>query len=68
MGIVVRHLCIQPGSVDLLRQNDKLMLHIDDLIQVGPEKIIVIGLPPLFWSHQNPRTSMHSGNYKWAKM
>jgi len=38
MGKAARRLRLQPGPVDLLRQNDKLMLHVDDLIQAARKK------------------------------
>ncbi len=54
-------LLVEPGPVDLSRQRDKFVLHVDDLIEAGPEKVVVTRFLLLFRSHKNPRFMSFQG-------
>ena len=56
-----RDLLIQPGPIDLVRQGDEFMPHVDDLIETGLEQVVVIGFFLLFRSHQNPQKQCLEG-------
>ncbi len=55
VGKTLRQLRVEPGPVDLVRQDGKFVFHIDDLIEARPEKIVVTRSLLLFRSHLNPR-------------
>jgi len=55
VGKTSRQLVVEPGPVDLVRQDDKLVFHVDDLIETGAEKIVMARFWWLFRSHLNPR-------------
>ena len=55
VGKASRQLVVEPGPVDLVRQDDKLVFHVDDLIETGAEKIVMARFWWLFRSHLNPR-------------
>ena len=42
-------------TVELVGENDKLVLHVDDLIETGFEQVVVIGFFLLLRSHENPQ-------------
>ena len=54
VGKTLRQLLVQPSPLDLVRQDDEFVLHVDDLIETGAEQIVMPRLLPLFRSHPMP--------------
>ena len=54
VGKMRRQLLVEPGPVDLVRQGDERVFHVDDLIEAGAEKIVMPRLLLLFRSHGTP--------------
>ena len=52
-GKAPRQLLVEPGPVDLVRQDDKRVFQVDDLIETGTEKIVMSRFLLLFRSHSN---------------
>lgn len=67
IGKTIRQLIVEPGPVDLVRQDDKRMPHIDNLIETGAEKIVVPRLWCLFRSHGHPPNYAPSGKHGLPK-
>jgi len=44
VGKTIRQLLVEPGPVDLVRQGDKLVFHVGDLIETGAEKVVMPAL------------------------
>ena len=58
----VRQLLVEPGPVDPVGHGDKLVLHVDDLIEAGAaEKIVMARFVLLFRSHSNPQNQCLEG-------
>lgn len=55
VGQTSRQLTVESGPVDLVHQDDKLVAHVDDLIETGTEQIIMPRLVLLFRSHLIPQ-------------
>ncbi len=55
VGKTLRQLRVEPSPVDPVRQDDKLVLHVDDLIETGAEKVAVPRFLLLSRSHPIPK-------------
>ena len=67
VGKTIRQLLVEPGPVDPVRQGDKLVLHVDDPVETGAEKIVMARFVLLFRSHPIPQNGRRTGNHKWTE-
>ena len=51
VGKTVRQLVVNPGPIDPVGQGDKLVFQVDDLVEAGPEKVVMTRFLLLFRSH-----------------
>jgi hypothetical protein len=58
IGKIGCDLLVQPGPINLISQDYKLVPHVDDLIQPGFEQVVVVRSLLLFWSHEQPQINV----------
>ena len=56
IGEIGRDLLVQPGPINLISQDYKLVPHVDDLIQPGFEQVVVVRSLLLFWCMNTPKS------------
>jgi len=67
VGKIPRQLIVYPGPFDLVRQGDKRVFHVDDLVETGAEQIVVARFHLLLRSHLIPQNQCQKGITNWSK-